>query len=441
MCMEEHNFERQKKQIKKVLKKAQNAAYYDKVFRENNICVDKINTYQEFCQLPILNKDIFRDVQIDLIANDAMKFQAKDYECLSDSLAKKRNFLESYDIYMKVTSGSTGVPLEIFKSKSDLYREYRGLNLYRRKVLGKLPEGKYVWIWPANQRIRKYFYSEYESKIYQDSKYGYKFMMPEYDEDKFEKLARFMLEEKISWITAPPYMLYLFASFLEQRKIELKLSYIECHSEKLYDWESDKIQYILGARPISVYSSNEIEFMGMTCQNGNLHLLDTNVFLELLPNKRGGYQVVATSLSAYDIPIVRYTLGDVAHWSVEECSCGLATSIIELTGYRKNDYLTMSDGRKYEAFVVTDAVLLLEQEFLILIQEYVVWQEGYRELSFYLPQNILENEQKNLENYIAFLQQYFYDITKEKFHIRIDKIEVAREKFGASKYKYFYGVK
>ena len=105
------------------------------------------------------------------------------------------------------------IKIEEIDTYEDLLQEYIGVNYARKKILGNLPQGKYVWIWPANKKIRDYFYEDGNVEIYQDSKYGFKYMMPEYSPESFQKLSHFIMNNFISWITAPPSMLYFFAQF------------------------------------------------------------------------------------------------------------------------------------------------------------------------------------------------------------------------------------
>lgn len=208
-------------------------------------------------------------------------------DILLDCNGNIRKLYEQNGFFIKITSGSTGKPVEIIKAQNDIRREYIGLNFARKRNLGRLPTGNYIWIWPANPEIRKFFYSDSKVSIYRDSKYGYKYMIPEYSEVTFRNLHSFIIQNDISWITAPPSMLCLFAEYLNINNLKIRFSYIECHSEKLFNWQLNVIFEAFECIPVSVYSSNEIQFIGMTCNFGKMHLIPNNAFVEIIDDKQG----------------------------------------------------------------------------------------------------------------------------------------------------------
>lgn len=57
----------------------------------------------------------------------------KDYY---DSLpyGQKREYLSQYGLELRVTSGSTGIPVEVLKSKDDIKRDYVVFKLYEEKA-------------------------------------------------------------------------------------------------------------------------------------------------------------------------------------------------------------------------------------------------------------------------------------------------------------------
>lgn len=439
MSFENEIFQNNKRIIKKVLRQANQSEYYRSLFEKENINVEEIDTYEDFLKIPTLDKKTYSlnkyDMIVDQQKRDAIKQEIFD---ITD-IQEKRKVLEKNGVYLKVTSGSTGIPLEILKDKKDLLHEYIGFNFARKDVLGNLPQGKYVWIWPANKKIRDYFYEDGNVEIHQENEYGFKYMMPEYSSESFQKLSDFILNNSITWITAPPSMLYFFAQYAEQQEISIRFEYIECHSEKLYDWQADLIKKVFGYSPVNVYSSNEVQFMAITDRDGKMNVIDRNVFLELLEDEHGNGQVYATSLAAMEIPILRYRLGDLAQWDVACSNDRKKTHTISLNGYRCNDYVLTRAGKKYEPFIISDLMILLNDQFKLKICEYVVKQNDYSDFTIYFEQNVLEivKERKDVFRYI---KHYFESFIGEDVKICYKDIFDIRKETGTNKFKYFIGI-
>lgn len=434
---ENEQFNRQKDLIKKILKVSLASQYYSKIYQKNNINLDLINTYNDFRSIPILTKSELNENKFDMITNESKKIHKDTYLAFGDDFEKKKIYLEKNDFYLKITSGSTGIPVEIFKSKFDLQREYLGLNYFRKKINKTFPKGKYIWIWPANKYIRKYFYDNPEMRVYKDGKYGYKYMLDEYSIQSFKILSDFIISEKIEWITAPPSMLYYYAKYLVESNTCVRFKYIECHSEKLYDFQLNLIQTVFGTKPISVYSSNEIQFMGISCTCNSMHIIPQNVFIELLPNPNGSKKVVATSLSCMNLPIIRYDLCDIGDFiDSTKCCCNIKTPIIQLKEYRNNDFLITQNGKKYEPFILTDLVIFIKTKFSLEINEYVIYQKKYNHLLFCFDEFVL-NSIEDQDALLKFIKKYLFEITEVDFLIDFADIKSMTPITGVNKFKYF----
>ena len=439
MRFENDLFQINKCVIKKVLSRANQSEYYRRLFEKENINVEEINTYEDFLKIPTLDKITYSLNKYDMIVERQKKNAIKQEIFDVTDIQEKRKVLEKNGVYLKVTSGSTGIPLEILKDKKDLLREYIGLNFARKDVLGNLPQGKYVWIWPANKKIRDYFYDDGYAGIYQENEYGFKYMMPEYSSESLKKLSDFILDNSITWITAPSFMLYFFAKYVEQQKISIRFEYIECHSEKLFDWQAEFIKKVFGYFPTSVYSSNEVQFMAITDKDGKMNIIERNVFLELIEDEHGAGQVYATSLAAMEIPIIRYRLGDLAQWEGMVSDDKKKIYTISLNGYRCNDYVLTRAGKKYEPFIISDLMILLNDQFQLKICEYVVKQNDYSDFSIFFEQNILRiiKEKKEV---LCYITQYFENFIGEDVKICYKDIFEIRKDVGTNKYKYFIGI-
>jgi phenylacetate-CoA ligase len=96
---------------------------------------------------------------------------------------------------------------------------------------------------------------------------------------------------------------------------------------------------------------------GSECEYGRYHVSPEVGIIELLdadgnPSSPGEFgEVVCTGLQNFLQPLIRYRIGDVARWSVnQDCSCGRAMPIIEEVEGRFEDICYTSDGRELLRF-------------------------------------------------------------------------------------------
>lgn len=120
----------------------------------------------------------------------------------------------------------------------------------------------------------------------------------------------------------------------------IKFSNLRCielgHS---YAWKIfvDPIQKAFQV-PISfLYHSSEVGNMGISCKEGNLHLLETNQLYEILNHGKQSKigemgEVVLSTLGSEVRPLIRYVTGDVVRLVSASCHCGLPFRTIRFEG-------------------------------------------------------------------------------------------------------------
>ena len=116
-------------------------------------------------------------------------------------------------------------------------------------------------------------------------------------------------------------MLEAFAGFLERRGYDgtqLPLKSIIATSEAFTDPQRAQLERVFGA-PVQIeYGCGEAGPIAYTCEQGGLHLMAADLYIELLkengeparPGETG--EVVLTDLNNRAMPLVRYRLGDFA---------------------------------------------------------------------------------------------------------------------------------
>ena len=436
--MEEKIFKKCSSQIKRVLKKAYESDYYRKLIDDANIDLDSDLEYEDFKRIKCSTKNDYNENRFEMFAGKMDGFSKEEYLKLEDR-GMKNNYLSRNGLQLKVTSGSTGQPLEVLKSDRDMYKDYLSLNIQRRKLTDYDFTGMFIWVWPVNPYTIKYFDIDCDvNEVRKVNKYGYQFFLYEHSDENFKKLYHALIDNKCEWMTSSPSVLCKLAEYISKYKLNPPvLKYIECHSEKLYDWQKKTIFNVFGVVPVSIYSSNEIQFMGAVCEKGNLHLFSNTCFVEFIEShKKRTKEICVTSLNYTDVPVIRYRLGDCGDWNSEvECDCKLHKyPIVKLNGFRTNDFLITKNNTYMEPFVITDSVFFLFSKFDLVINEYKVIERDYDKFEYYLPKMILK---KNKEAITEFLQDYLTCILKYPVNVTIKAYEDEESLSLGKKYRYF----
>ena len=436
--MEEQLFEKYYSQIKKILKKAYEAEYYKKLIDEADIDLDSDFKYEDFKRIKFSTKNDYNENKFEMFTSGFEEFSKEEYLKLKDGNIQD-NYLRDHGLLLKVTSGSTGQPLEVLKSCRDVNKDYLSLNIQRRKLTDYDFAGKFIWIWPVNPYTIKYFNMGCDvNQIREVNQYGYQFFLYEHSNANIGKLYQALVDNQCEWVTSSPSVLFKLAKYIKEYKLEPPfLKYIECHSEKMYDWQRETIVDVFGVVPVSIYSSNEIQFMGAVCEKGNLHLFSNTCFVEFIESqKEETREICVTSFNYTDVPMIRYKLGDCGDWNKElKCDCKLYKyPSVKLSGFRTNDFLVTKNHTYMEPFVIVDSIYYLSCNFNLEIKQYKVIECDYDKFEYYMPKKLLE---ENSQAIVEFLQNYLAYILKYSVTVTMKAYEDEKSFSFGMKYRYF----
>ncbi len=249
----------------------------------------------------------------------------------------------------KQTSGSTGEPVEVFRSELDQLM-WKAITLrdhawHERDLTGKLcairagvkrtPDGTWHRGWgPATDTL-------FDT--------GPAAALP-IDTD---------VREQLRWLAArdPDYLLIYptsLAAVLRQlqadRAVLPRLRQIRTVGEILPDATRDLCRDVLGVPIVDIYSSNEVGSIALQCpESGLYHLQSENLLIEILDD--GGApcppgvigRVVVTTLNSFAMPLLRYELRDYAEVA-PPCPCGRGLPSLRRIQGRVRNMLVTPEG-------------------------------------------------------------------------------------------------
>jgi phenylacetate-CoA ligase len=121
-------------------------------------------------------------------------------------------------------------------------------------------------------------------------------------------------------------------------------------SERLYDYQREKIETVFGCPVANGYGGRDAGFIAHQCPAGSMHITAEDIIVEIidkegqvLPHGEEG-EIVITHLATRDFPFIRYRTGDVGVLTDAQCSCGRGLPLLKEIQGRTTDFIVAQDG-------------------------------------------------------------------------------------------------
>lgn len=296
-------------------------------------------------------------------------------QALRDDPRSLRNPAWSGPVNRHVTTGSSGVPLTVERSRyasacgraaklrghrwhgvavGDLEMRYGGLSL---EALGRRRARMVDWIM---NRVR---------------------LDPgDLSETRLAEHLALIRRLRPRYLYGYPSALARLAAHAERSGVgrDLGLQLVLCSSESLFPHRREIISRAFGCPVRDEYGAAEVSIIAMECGAGSLHLASENVLMEVVDEAgeslRAGEtgESVVTDLNNLAAPLVRYRLGDRVRFVPERCACERGLPCVEVLQGSAFGLVRLPGGR-----VVSGVVLYFLAEALLTQPD-----AGLREIQF-----------------------------------------------------------
>ena len=311
----------QEKRLRMIINHAyHNVSYYHEMFDSHGIKPEDIRSTEDLQKLPITTKkEIQRNYPYKVIAKGTDLNQCR----------------------IKSTTGSTGRPLKIcYGQKSMDYNA--ALQYYAFFECGLRFTDKMVNLLVPDQPVQKTW---------------------------FRRLG-IMRDEVVSLLQPvgviiealrgiEPDVIYGFPSILSllAREIEAKNitgispRMVITHGETLTDHSRKEIGDAFNAEVYDIYGSVEFSCLAFECKEHlGYHMTNDSAIIEFIKGGKNIYghepgEIVVTGLYNYEMPLIRYKLGDVGIRSNKKCNCGRGFPLMSSIEGRADDFLVLPSGR------------------------------------------------------------------------------------------------
>ncbi len=301
-----------------------NSLYYKKLFAENKIEFENINTFEDLAQLPTTTKDDFSNHNYDF-------------------LCVPKNKIIDYS----TTSGTTGSPVTIALTENDLQRL-----AYNEEQSFISANGKPTDVYQLMLTLDRQFMAgmAYYLGIRKLGAAAVR-VGPISPQMQWENIHRF----KPNAIVAVPSFILKLIDYAEANNIDVNKSGIEraiCigepvrHADLSANTLAKRIQEKWNLKLFSTYASTEMQTAFTECEHGKGgHHNPELLIVEILDDegkqlKSGEFgEVTITSLGIEGMPLLRYRTGDVCCYFDEPCACGRNTIRLSPVVGRKNQMI------------------------------------------------------------------------------------------------------
>lgn len=323
-CDKDSLREYQEHKLRKIYKHSfSTVPYYNNLYKKYGLDENSIRTLDDLVKIPLLSKEDVR----------------KNYNSLISLRPSRLQFVGQ-------TSGTTGKPLmididvnsEAFNNAVITYQNltfgcndkwYATLAGYR--ILPSSHHKPPFW-------LINYFRKQIHLSTIHLSK------------DTIKYYVDIVRRKNVKYIRGYPSAIGKMASLMLEINESYPLDAVFVSSEVTLPWMKDAIKKAFKCEVIDFYGQVERLMWGITCTNGNLHLLPLSSIIEIYDNKP-----VVTTLINYRMPLIRYELDDEIYFIDKKCGCGKTWPLIKPIVTRRGDYLLTPSGKVISSPILTIA--------------------------------------------------------------------------------------
>ncbi len=311
----------QEKRLRMIIDHAyHNVPYYHEMFDSHGIKPEDIRSVEDLQKIPITTK---REIQ-------------RNYP---DKIIAKGTDLNQCKI--RSTTGSTGRPLEIcYGQKSLPY--YAALGYYAFFECGLRFTDKMVSLEVPYHPVQRTWFQRLGILRYETVS----LLQP------VGTIIEALRVIKPDVIYGFPSILSLLAREIKAKNIAgISPRMVITHAETLTDHSRKEIGDAFNADVFDLYGSVEFSCLAFECKEHlGYHMISDGAIIEFIKggkNIRGHEpgEIVVTGLCNYEMPLIRYRLGDVGIPSNKKCSCGRGFPLMNSVEGRTDDFLILPSGR------------------------------------------------------------------------------------------------
>ncbi len=327
--------------LKKVITHAyKHVPYYSKKWKELGISPDDINNLADIQKLPILTKSEVRSHSEDLISN----------------ISSKSNLIKSG------TGGTTDSPITLYFDKRRMKIKEAEMH-YFREMFHWFHGDKVAYLWGAPQDISNIDTLKFRviNRLTYNRLYLFSSLLNEDTmKDFLLKIGHFK-PDIFQGYTNPMYVLSKY--ILDNGITVHRPKSIVLTAEPCSPQQRHTIEEAFSCEVFTFYGCREGGYVGSECSHhSGYHINCSSIYMEFIKDDRPAEtgelgNIVFTDLVNFDMPFIRYEIGDVGSPDNNPCSCGSPLPLMKFFAGRETDIFVSPDGSLVPGVSLTGRII------------------------------------------------------------------------------------
>ena len=278
----------QLKRIRKIFEwSKENSEFYKKIYSDAGVLDLQIKTEEDIKKIPFVDKEMMKIYDIESILTCP----------------------KSEELVVTSTSGSTGVPIDIYSTKKEHFAGYVRTFL-ATKSYNPFKLYGFIGIYRHKEEIEKRSFLDYCQKyfgLFRRESFSV-FTAP-------EEIIKKLKEQKINILSATPSCMKVLIAKLKETGDKLSIKVVILSGETLFDDLKEDIKTYFHAKVINIYGCMEHPTLSWTDPDGaSFNYPSNSIFVEYVnPIRIDGDlygELVITNFANKTMPFVRYKIGD-----------------------------------------------------------------------------------------------------------------------------------
>ncbi len=335
-----------------------NSGFYKKLYDDAAVDPDEIRSGDDIVKLPIVTKSMIQSDQEFVIPEEFTVYP------------------KSSHLHVNRTSGSTGKYLKVYWYDKDEVRSMVPLWLIRNRKYKVSPDMNfcsfYSTIYKSNNIVDM-------QEITRDRNYlGFSKLDLTYE--KMIEYYKLLMDFKPVWMMLQPSIAYMMAEIVRREDLPplSSLRYLELSGEYLFDEYRKEIDEVFGVKSVNMYGCNETNCAAIELEDGKLHVLKENVYVEVIKNGKPVFDeegdIYITSLNNHAMPFIRYETGDRGILSDVD-----GDLVLDVKTGRVSEYILLENGERLNSYTISGAMEYTNEDMQNVIKQYQAVQTGIDE--------------------------------------------------------------
>lgn len=294
------------------------------------------------------------------------ELQENRYNMFSDGY-KSKYF--NQQLRRQSSSGSTGMPVNVYWDYKDWYASNMALWRKRLKWYNIHPQDKYVMFTLNAFNVRNDGATVYYVKE-SDNGLSINASMIQ-NESGYDRIVEIINDYDPKWMYIQPFILNRLIQAYERTNNNppKSLRYIESVGELLASDLRKKTISFFKVPLANMYGSEEMNGIAYENPDSRMHILADNVYIEVKKEEvirfNGEGESIITNLNNYAMPLIRYNQGDIINKDI----CGNLQYVKEIKG-RSSQCISIDGGIEISSLLLQEVISQVNNQYDDIIHEY-----------------------------------------------------------------------